>query len=564
MSFELEESSVNNLSGHISGGIAMFDDSSLLVDNNASPDIFKPPNFDSESKTDHTIPPGWSGRGTGGSFVLRSPAGVAFRSRRAAFEDMVISGKYPDAEMEAMRNCLIHEGWEDSIDIPDGWKIKKRHNGIYLMEQGGRMLESSVKAHGFIHKHRKYYSDEDYQKIVILSKQKGHQKKIYMSPEPSQNYNPIHSELNRSTLTGDLSSVDTEVDEQETSSISISSSFMDQSGDKRDAEGHNTENYMPLINDEPIKQILVENQPQPEKKGKPRRINWQEDKLLYPPGWKYGVIKQPNKEPFSKFLSPSGSLFAGITWALYYMVTNNYPEEEIAMMRRAMVKHNWQQHNGLPENWFFKRQSTHVAFCDPLGRIFKSKDKAIAFISKEDDVDRAHLMMLQRFQAPSLLNIENDDMWKENAEVYPPGWKCKVIQLPVGSGGEKKYEKVMSPSGKLFKCRRAVLSHMITHQFPSEDIQKIQRAVEKTGWLISEFLPKAWTYKRKTGSGIEFSNEEGICMGSKDKTLKWLSKNPSIYLNEIQMVDNFFKQKTDSRLVELMQEKNNVDQQMIV
>ena len=129
MSLELEESSVNNLSEYISGGIAMFDDSSLLVDNNTSPDTFKPSNFDSEYKTDPTIPPGWSGRGTGSRYIVRSLAGVAFRSRRSAYEDMVISGKYPDAEMEAMRNCLIHEGWEDSIAIPDGWKIKKRSHG---------------------------------------------------------------------------------------------------------------------------------------------------------------------------------------------------------------------------------------------------------------------------------------------------------------------------------------------------------------------------------------------------------------------------------------------------
>ena len=40
MSLELEESSINNLSGQISGSIAMFDDSSLLIANNQScPDV---------------------------------------------------------------------------------------------------------------------------------------------------------------------------------------------------------------------------------------------------------------------------------------------------------------------------------------------------------------------------------------------------------------------------------------------------------------------------------------------------------------------------------------------
>ena len=561
MSVEIDKLSVNNLSEHISEGIEMFDDSSLLVDNNTSPD--KPSSFYKEYKTDHTTPPGWSGRGGGSRFFLRSPAGVIFRSRRAAFEDMVISGKYPDAQVEAMRDSLIHEGWEDSKDIPDGWKIKKRKYGIFLMEQGGRMLESSVKAHGFILKYKKYYSDEDYQKIVVLSKPNGHQKRVVISQEPSQ----IKTELNRATLTEDLSYDDTEVNEEETSSL-FSPSFIDKTRVEVNVKSHRNypENNMPLINDsmnpsleEPIEQNLVEDQPQPEKKRKTRRsqsttiLDWQEDKLLYPPGWKYAVINRQNKEPFSKLLSPSGSQMS-IRGALFYMVTNDYPEEEIEMIRRAMLKHNWQQHSSLPEKWLYKRLGYTINLCDNVGRMHQSKERAIEFISNEANVDNSSILMLQRFQPPSILNIENDDTWRENEEIYPPGWKCKVIQLPAGAGGgDKKYEKVMSPSGEFFICRRAVLSHMIKQQFSSEDIQKLQSAVEKSGWLTSRFLPLGWTYKRKSKNSIEFSNEEGKCLGSKKKTLKRLSKNPNSYLNEIQMVENFFKEKT-----EFLQENNNV------
>ena len=128
------------------------------------------------------------------------------------------------------------------------------------------------------------------------------------------------------------------------------------------------ENNIPFINDsmnpnldKPIEQNLVEDQPQPKKKRKTRRsesttiLDWQEDELLYPPGWKYAVINKPNKEPFSKFLSPSGSQMSAIGGALRYMVTNDYPEEEIEMIRRAMLKHNWQQHSSLPEKWLYKR-----------------------------------------------------------------------------------------------------------------------------------------------------------------------------------------------------------------
>ena len=571
MALELEESSLDNFSGKIPGDIEMFDDSSLLIENSTMPEAFQPSTSDNEYKPDPTMPLGWSGRGVGSSLRIRSPAGETFRSRRAAFEEMIISGKYQDAEIEAMRDSLIHEGWEDSTDIPDGWKIKKRTYGTLLMEQGGRMFESSIKAHGFINKYRKYYSNEDYQKILNLSNPKGHQKRIYTNskPQDSQDY----SEQNGSSLIENISTDVTEVVEKEPLSFLDSQTFIQhQSG-----ESHYPEHNLPFVNnslsldlEQQTVQNPAENQSLPKKERKPKKeatasTDWKEDEALYPPGWKFSVINQPNKEPFSKYLSPSGSHISGIRGALCYMVTNRYPEEEIEMMRRAMLKHNWQQHHGLPEKWLFRKQSNNISFCDPFGRFFKSKDKAMNFLSNDSYADVAHIRMLQRFQAPSLLNIENDDSWKENEEVYPPGWKCKVIQLPTGSGGGGgKYEKVMSPSGELFKCRRAVLSHMITHQFSSEDIQKLQSVVEKSGWHTSEFLPVAWTYKRKAGSGIEFSNEEGKCLGSKEKTLKWLSKNSKRYQNEIQMVETFFKQKTDSRHVELIQKKSEADQQMNV
>ena len=60
-------------------------------------------------ETFDTIPNVWSMRGEGKGAVLRSPTGLTYRSRRNAFEEMLISGKYSDEEIEAMKGCLIHE-----------------------------------------------------------------------------------------------------------------------------------------------------------------------------------------------------------------------------------------------------------------------------------------------------------------------------------------------------------------------------------------------------------------------------------------------------------------------
>ena len=91
----------------------MFDDATLLIENNGfgkKSQMNQTKGLEKECRTDQTIPNGWSMRGEGKGAVLRSPTGLTYRSRRNAFEEMLISGKYSDEEIEAMKGCLIHEG----------------------------------------------------------------------------------------------------------------------------------------------------------------------------------------------------------------------------------------------------------------------------------------------------------------------------------------------------------------------------------------------------------------------------------------------------------------------
>ena len=90
--------------------------------------------------SDDTVPKGWHHKTEGRNSYLRAPDGTVYRSRRSACQDMISGGgKYTNEQIEEMRKCVKHEGWLDSSDIPDGWKIKKKHYATMLMGRGGKI-----------------------------------------------------------------------------------------------------------------------------------------------------------------------------------------------------------------------------------------------------------------------------------------------------------------------------------------------------------------------------------------------------------------------------------------
>ena len=82
---------------------------------------------------------------------------------------MYSSGKYSTKEIELIKDSLKYEGWEENETIPNGWRIKRdKNSSIFLLEQGGKRFLSSTKAYTFVKKYRKYYSEEDLEKLRIM------------------------------------------------------------------------------------------------------------------------------------------------------------------------------------------------------------------------------------------------------------------------------------------------------------------------------------------------------------------------------------------------------------
>ena len=120
--------------------------------------------------------------------------------------------------------------------------------------------------------------------------------------------------------------------------------------------------------------------------------SWTNDEEnLYPPGWKYRDTKDNRRW----LLSPAGLQFNGVRIALEYMLSNNFPDTGISIMRKAMSKSDWNLHSNLPENWFYKKMKRNLYFCDASGRLRKTKEEALRALSErgasESDISKVQL-----------------------------------------------------------------------------------------------------------------------------------------------------------------------------
>ena len=122
------------------------------------------------ARTDPTLPPGWTSSAEGKTDSIRAPDGTVFRSRRSALEQMMVSpGKYQGEEVELMRTFLKYEDWTETPDLPTGWRMKRGKKSVLLMGNDGKRFKSLTDAAEFVNRYRRYFNQEDVQKIIKLS-----------------------------------------------------------------------------------------------------------------------------------------------------------------------------------------------------------------------------------------------------------------------------------------------------------------------------------------------------------------------------------------------------------
>ena len=74
---------------------------------------------------------------------LLSPDQKHFQGRKAALK-YLIAKKYPEEEIEGMRNCMKNDGWLENLKLPTKWfyKLRNDHSGAAYLDSEGNNFES--------------------------------------------------------------------------------------------------------------------------------------------------------------------------------------------------------------------------------------------------------------------------------------------------------------------------------------------------------------------------------------------------------------------------------------
>ena len=274
--------------------------------------------------------------------------------------------------------------------------------------------------------------------------------------------------------------VEASEDELETEE-SNNDSFVDEN-DLRDNEryvGHQVEDF----NTSEIKEENVE----------------MEDKLdlnnlTLPPGWTVKMSKGKLKgKPL--FTCPDGRYFHTVQTAMEYMMENNFPEEELALMKTNLKYDGWMEVDYMPDNWLvaYTKATNAYHYLSPECRLFKSAKTVMDFMRKNnyspsivEDIKRA---MVESKKFNSKIKYK----WLEGGKTLPAGWKMRKAK---GSGRhQSEVEFILSDDGIQFKSRFEALHHLINQNYSQEKIEDLRQKllISEEKWKQSQFLPAGET-----------------------------------------------------------------------
>ena len=462
-----------------------------------------------EFKMDHTVPPGWSyipgWRINNQKF--KCPKGYIYQSRATAFEKMISRKDYSIQDTMAMKQLLKYEGWEESKHIPVGWKIKTyKNNSVKLfMEQGGRRFNSASKALKFVKMYRKYYSVDDLRKLEALATGNQNRRDSKIKTEKQK---PVH--ISDSTELMSYSSWDTLAE----SKVSYEDSLAE-------IEILKTPACAGLMSPSSVSSAQ-------DKEAGSGDNGWEEDETKYPKGWKY--LRYSKKTPQGKifyqqkFMAPNKQKFRGLRAALAHMIKTNFPEDDIRMLRKAMIESGWKQSENLPKLWFYKRDNKSVDYVDASGNNFATKNRAIAYAAKEN-MHAEDLEKLKNFQPSKEDNIKQEVTSPEEIEEVSSD-QDNSMEISVVGEQNTLNESVINDQlfGDDFQDDEFMQIKKDEEVRPLEDIQHSEETsvADQEDYVdLIKYLPQGWKYtKSKSNEGKRdkkktwiLSTEEGNCVG---------------------------------------------------
>ena len=466
-------------------------------------------NFDEylkDSSPDPYMPEGWrsgSMRGIADSKlnVFEAPDGRFCSSRRLAILHAKKVFNPPERDILLMRKGLIEkDGWTASDKLPDKWLLKesfpKSGRSVSFMNHDYVLLSTGVKALQELI--RMEYSERQINLFIngFIDPSIKPDEIIWESDSVIPKPWKIGKTLSRGlfiTPTGILI-------RQKLKFVEIVKSSNDYA--KSTILSYVRKNFKKknFINQETTKKV---------KQNEQTLDIWSREVTLdLPNGWRSGKDCEQRK-----FFNKEGKAFCGLE-AVRYMISNNYPEEDIEKLKYIAVRDgSWTTREFLPLGWRSKHYTSGSRkFLTPTFKV----------LNFEGAIKQ---MKVEGINESDILKFKKGCDWDEHEDL-PEGWLHSLR-----TEGEKfHYRSFLSPNGRTINGTSMLLKHFMSMDYVDEkEMEKVHKIIEQDGWKRVNGIPEGWLYKEKLwAKGMikkHFMSEKGDRFKTSRDALKYLLAN---------------------------------------
>ena len=503
---------------------------------------------------DEYLPIGWKMRTSEGKknkSYFNSPFGVQFQSRSSVLQHL-ITEKAPQKDIDNMRLSLMnHEGWDTNSLLPPGWMFKKdsKSVSVKLFTSEGVVCKSFLSAQEYMKSVPQIYTKQNADDLNQMKEETSARVRINtyewtedtllpagwkMRMSEGKKPKPYFSSpqgiqiLGRTSLLQHLikeGAPTTDIENLKFSLIInegweqvqlLPPGWLFKKEENRNFksiklfanEGVVFESFLSAteyiksqreiyidIDVERINQLARENSA----RIRSNTYDWTTDPSL-PDGWKMRTHNgRDGKRVF--FLDNSDHQIKGRRNALRNLIKENYSEEEIYRLRKALSQDGWRKSKLVPEKWRVRMPGDwpaltrhEVQFLTCQGLVlngFKAAIETMKFLPEtfsKIDVNR-----LNKLKKMSILERRKSSTDWVKGENLPQGWKVK-------KSGVKWY--FLNPDGYQFKGRRLAFVNMIENKYPEEVLDKFRDDLALDGWQKDDLVPPNWMVRR-IGGGHE-------------------------------------------------------------
>ena len=256
-----------------------------------------------------------------------------------------------------------------------------------------------------------------------------------------------------------------------------------------------------------------------------------------------------------KFLytSPDGRYFHSVQSCIEWMLENDFPKEDVEIMRGNLRFEGWQEADYLPLGWLlcYYKATNGYLYLSPDCRLFKSAKSVTNFMKKNNYnpsiIEDVKKNMLESKKFNSKIKYK----WLPGDNTLPKGWKMRKAK---GSGRHQTMiEFFLSEDGVQFKSRFEGLHYMIKNKSSESKIQELRKKLVESSekWKESKLLPKGWLYKFKgedskkdknpTTTAITYFSKEGYVYHSMKNAMDFMINSQDYDDQDLQNCKEFLK-----------------------